>query len=267
MAKKKPLPARKAMLSASFEPLSLLERSLRNWWMIALGFLLGGVLGSLTWTVLPPVYESGFAIPSSIDFTITGELTQMEEDLAMEAAGAALSKPAIKEKLAATAGLPFAEVNAMLRAERRIGTWIMTVRSPDAALAELLAGEWLVHAHSEIAALRTHAVAADALSRRLSSLEDCLAHASAAEPSQALCGFADTQSFFSELKTLTGKLNEEKALSQGVSSGVVFGEIPSQPDPARIVIRQRGLLTLAGALIGLLAGIAMALSLPRNSHG
>lgn len=248
-----------------FSPAEGLERALARWWWIVVGVLVGGLAGLLVWALQPPVYEAGFAIPTTIDFTNTGELTQFEEDLAMEAAGAALARPAMRTQLAENAGLPYADLAGMLRAERRIGTWLLRVRARDAGQAEAIATDWLRLTGEEIRALRAHALAADGLSRQLASLEGCLARAANAEPSQGTCALPQDVDLQAEIAALSARLLEEKALSQGVSSGVVFGEIPARVEPARTVAGERGTLGLAGALLGLLAGITTALSTRRRA--
>lgn len=239
---------------------SIFQRALRNWWLVALGFILGGAAALGAGALRPPQYESRFEILNSIDFTISGELTQFEEDLAMEVVGVILGKPAMRERVAAAAQTEGIPVDGLwLRdhasVERRLGTWIVRVRAGNPAQAERLAEIWRGFGVEELIAARKHALIADGLRRRQQSLEECLSRAAAAEPSQGLCVPQNLTALQTQLAEAGALIAAERASAQGLSSALLFGEFPTRPQTAQKVLYGRAEQTAAGAGIGLILGI------------
>jgi hypothetical protein len=244
----------------SISPAGILQRALRGWWLVALCFAAGALAGIAAWSIRPMQYESTFAILNSIDFTNTGELTQFEEDLAMEVVGQILGKSAMLERVAAAARQEGIEIDAVtLRdqssVERRLGTWRVRVHATTPDEAERLAAIWLGFGVEELTQAREHALVSDGLKRRQQSLEECLSRAASAEPSQGICSPLDLKDLQAQLAEMSQLLTEERALSQGLSSGLVFGEMPAQPEAARRVLYGRAEVVAAGGVIGLVIGI------------
>jgi hypothetical protein len=208
----------------------------------------------------PTQYESGFGVQVGIDFVSSGELTQYEEDVAFEFAGQILYKPALRQRVVAAANAEGMDIDAAwLRdhstVERRLGTWRVRLRAESPAQAERLAEIWRGFGVEELNLAREHALAADGLRKRQLSLEECLARAAAAEPSQGLCVPQDLKELQARLAEAGALISQERALSQGLSSAVLFGEFPTQPEPARVAIYGRAEQAVAGGLIGLVLGV------------
>ena len=247
-------------IDLTWSPNEAFERALRGWWLVALCVLLGAATGLGLHALRPAQYESSFGIPVGIDMVSTGELTQYETDVAFEFAGQVLYKPAMRERVAAAASAEGISIDAVrLRdlstVERRLGTRRVRVRAGNPAEAERLATIWLEFSVAELRAAREHALVADGLMKRQRSLEDCLARAASAEPSQGLCvptNLKDLQAELTEAGLLVG---QERALSQGLSSAIIFGEFPSRPEAARLVWYGRAEQAAAGGLIGLALGV------------
>jgi hypothetical protein len=246
--------------SLTVAPRGLFLRALQGWWLLCLCILAGSLVGLGLERAAPPLYESRFGIQVGYDYTNTGELSQYQEDVAYELAGQVLYKPAMLARVAQEAqkeSLPIdaAQLKNMSTVERRLGTWLVRVRSRDPQTAERLAGIWLNFGVEELRAARQHALVADGLMRRQEGLENCLAQAALAEPSAGLCSPQDIKDLQKQLAESSPLLAQERALSQGIPSGVVFGEMPTAPEPAYIVAFQRGQRVLGGGLIGLVIGV------------
>jgi len=264
-------------LETTWVPADAVSRASRVWWLVALCFIVGAAGGLLVHALRPSEYESSFSIPVGIDFTNTGELTQYELDVAYEFAGQILFKPAMRERVAAAARQEGIPIDALwLRdkstVERRLEIWRVRVRAGSPAEAERLASIWLGFAEEELRTARLHALVADGLKKQQLSLEECLARAASAEPSQGVCVPQDLKELQARLGEAGALLAQERALSQGLSSGIVFGEFPSAPEPARLALYDRAEQALAGGLIGLILGVwaaqaAWAEKLARRRRG
>jgi hypothetical protein len=244
----------------SWSPGDALSRALRGWWLVALCMILGAASGLLVHGLRPTQYESSFGIPIGIDVTNTGELTQYEIDVAFEFAGQILYKPAMRERVAAAARQEGIQIDAVrLRdlstVERKLATWRVRVRANSRAEAERLAAIWLAFGVEELKTARLHALVADGLKKQQLSLEECLARAASAEPSQGLCIPQNLKDLQAQLAEAGALLAQERGLSQGLSSGIVFGEFPLQPEAARLALYGRAELAAGGGLIGLVLGI------------
>jgi hypothetical protein len=260
----------------SISPAGILQRALRGWWLVAFCVAAGALAGVAAWSIRPMQYESSFAILSSIDFTNTGELTQFEEDLAMEVVGQILGKQAMLERVTAAARQEGIAIDVVaLRdhssVERRLGTWRVRVRASSPAEAERLAAIWLGFGVEELTQAREHALVADGLKRRQQGLEECLSRSAGVEPSQGMCSPLGLKVLQAQLAESSQLLAEERGLSQGLSSGVVFGEMPAQPSAARRALYGRAEVVLAGGLIGLVIGVwavqsDWAVKLARRRH-
>lgn len=243
-----------------FAPEIALSRVLRGWWLIVVVALAGAGLGMALWRVTPPRYVSTFEILSTVDFTTSGELTQFEEDLAMEAVGALLVSPAIFDQVSAQTGIPLSTLRSAVRAERRIGTWKVSLTQPDGQSAEALAEAWRGVAVAALQQARAHALSADGLVRRVHSLESCLSQAALALPSQVLCAPLDGEALKVEIVVASQVAAEERARSSGISSALIFGEMPARVEPAKLNSSGQGVYLLGGGLSGFLLGVWLALS-------
>jgi hypothetical protein len=244
----------------SWSPREALSRALRGWWLVALGIILGAAGGLLAHGLRPAQYESGFGIQIGIDVTNTGELSQYELDVAFEIVGQILFKPAMHERVAAAARQGGIQIDAaslrnVSTVERKLGTWRVRVRANSRAEAERLAAIWLAFGVEELKTARLHALVADGIRRQELSLEECLARAASAEPSQGVCVPQNLKDLQAELVKAGALLAQERELSQGLSSGIVFGQFPAQPEAARPALYGRAEQAAAGGLIGLVLGV------------
>lgn len=248
---------------AGFSPRDALMRAIHRWWVVVLAAVVGGVVGLVVEAARPPQYEAGFRITVGIEQTIAGELTQYEEDVLLEAVGGILYAPAQLEAVARRAtelGFPMtAEVlKQNSTVERRLATWLVRLRAPDAKTAEAIASAWMELSQADIVRAYASAQTADGLSRYLDSLVACLSRAVTELPAFGICTQADLPILQAELERTGAAAAEARLAARGMSTSLLID--PAQMDlaPARRVALLRGELALAGGMIGFVVGIWLA---------
>lgn len=237
----------------------ILTVALRGWWLLAVFILLGALLGIGLHQLQPTVYETGFTILNSVDLTNSGELTQFEEDLGMEAVGQVMASPNLFERVTAEAvkeGIPVdvRGVGAMASIERRMGTWRARLRGSDPQHIEQIAAIWQKLAIADLAAAHQHALIADGLQRKQLSLEACLNQSTFSEPSTGQCSPTTLRSLQAQLRASSRLISEERIASRGLTSAIVIDMTPQSVYTAAPVFYKRGQMTAAGGAIGLIVG-------------
>jgi len=250
----------------------ILSAAVRGWWLLALFALLGGLAGLGINLLQPVVYESGFTILSTIDLGNTGEMSQFEEDLGMEAIGQVISHPLLYQRVTAAAakqGLPVGTVDLSRQAsfERRMGTWRARLRGSDPRALEQVAAVWREMALADLLDAHEHALTVDGLLRKQQSLEACLNQLPFTEPSAGLCGPLSLRALQAQLRASARVIAEERAASRGLISAVIIDASPQPVVPAAPVLYRRGQMALAGLLIGLLLGVWGLRLVPRGKRG
>jgi hypothetical protein len=237
----------------------VLTTALRGWWLLAVFALLGALVGLGIYQLEPPVYETGFTVLTSIDLTNTGEQTQFEEDLGMEAVGQVIASPNLYERVSAAALLEGLAVDsrgfgASATLERRMGTWRTRLRGSNPQSIERIAAIWQKLAIADLLSAYQHARTADGLQRKQLSLEACLNQSAFTEPSTGLCTPTTLRTLQAQLRASARLIAEERAASRGLTSGIVVDATPQPVFTAVQVQNKRGQMTVAGGLIGLILG-------------
>jgi hypothetical protein len=250
------LPAR----SDSIPVEDMLSAALRGWWLLAVLILLGGVVGMAIARFRPTVYETGFSILTSIDLTNTGEQTQFEEDLGMEAVGQLIGSANLYQRVAAEAvkeGIPLDahEMSTAAALERRLGTWRMRLRGNDPARIVRIAAIWQKLAIADLNDAYQHARVADGLQRKQLSLEACLNQSTFSEPSAGQCSPTNLRAVQAQLRASASLISEERTASRGLTSGIIMDTAPQPILSADAVLYRQGEMIAAGALIGLILGV------------
>ena len=259
--------------TSTFKPTDALNRVLKRWWLLALFTIAGGILGLVFNALRPQPYEAGFRIATAIEVSNSGELTQYQEDITYEAVGALLSSPSLKEAVIKQAGvegfvLQADYLNRNATAERRLATWQVRVRHPDAQIAESIASIWLRLADAEMKRAYADSIEADGLARYLESMENCLARASVTFPAYGLCSQANLDEVQAEIQRTGKQLAEARLSSRGLSSSLSIDQSEADLIPAHPVSDQRGQQVLAGALVGFLIGLwALQADFHRSARG
>ncbi len=237
-------------LNEAFFPLDTLENALRSWWVVVLVMLLGACAGWVVHRLHPPIYEAQSAITVAIDFTHTGQLTDVEEDYAIGVVGDVIGS-VVDPGNPASAVAP--TQNTTL--ERYNNTWTLRVRDRDPQAAAQLANRWAQAAYSALTDAHSHALAADRLIRIQDSLQSCLEQSVASGPVQAVCALNNLDTIQTDLVDMGAVLQQEQLASQGILPYTTFALTGTAEPPTSPAIYRQGQMVLAGALIGLVLAI------------
>ena len=237
-----------------------IQNPFRSWWWIALLMALGGLIGFTISFFTPPQYDSRATITVSVDYTRTGEFTDVQDDEVMRGVGALINSDEVIQKTLTSAknsGINYSmqefRDNAFLdRADFR---WVLRFRSTNANVSRSIVNFWAHEADQYLQDSQAHAIKMDILLNYLDSLEKCMQRSTAENISGSLCAFPNLPNLLNEIQTTGVVINEEKQASHGLISSATcqlteLGQIIDQP-----VIFNRNLLSLAGAFIGLIAAL------------
>ena len=249
---------------APFDLLDLIREMASGWLMLFILMILGGIGGLLVSHLRPAVYESNAAFGVTIDYTQTGALSDVQEDQAMRGVGSVLLSDALIEETLQQLGdqggpdLNEGKFRSNAFADRGDFRWVIRYLDSDPDRAFRVANQWADSAQALIDEDLAHAQTAESYLRMLDDLQGCLQSGRASVPMN-FCGFGGMDSLLNEIARLSGKIQHEKQLSQGLFYAlsvnlVEDGELPRSP-----VRHQTAVLVLAGALCGFLIGIGYAL--------
>jgi hypothetical protein len=244
-------------MNTDFSPLDTVKLSFRAWWLIVVFMLLGGLAGWAIYRARQPVYESKVAFTFSIDFTQTGELTDVEEDQALESVADILFSSQVMEGVAAAAssqGIPvdLSELKEISSRERTGSAWILRVRQPDPVTAAKLANLWGEAGFSALKEASQHALAAGTMQRYLQTLETCLRSSVATDPVQAYCSLQNLKDIQNNILQTGQAISQERVASRGMMPGLGFQWTEKATPTPKPVQNGQGPSVLAGALTGLI---------------
>lgn len=255
-----------------FFPLKAFQVILNRWWVIALCIVLGGGIGLLFHYFHPTLYEAEAVLAVSMDFPPNGSFSQYEEDYAFNSAAvvifpAVLAQEVVNAVRAQGYSLTVEDFTRWASLERKQSIWELRVRHPHPETAAKAASLWAAVAYDQLEEARYHALQADQLTQQLNMLQNCLNYAvdSSSLPamSDTVCNPNSLDSIQSAFDETSERLAQEKTLSRGVISVLVFDYSESAYIPVYPVAYGRNRLVLAGAFVGLIAGIWLVNSLKR----
>ena len=251
------------MTFKEFSPLETFEYALKRWWLVALLTFVGGSLGWLYHRFQSPLYEARAAMIAQIDFTQTGELTELEQDQAIGAVIALMTSPPVLDQVlqqAQALGLPVESFtygkNAFL--ERRRSVLEMQVRDPDPKLAASLANLWADTAYAVLSESYKHALKAQSLRSDINGLVTCLQAPEGASPPGILCEAGTPEEIQSRIQTAQTSLNSETLASNALLPAMLFDLSKRADIPLTPVAYRANLFVLGGALIGFVLGVILA---------
>jgi len=243
-----------------FSPLEVFEGALRNWWLIVLLTVWGGLVGWGIHRFQPPVYEARAVFSIGLNFSQTGRLTQFEEDQAWNTMESVFRSTHMMERVAERAqaeqiSISPVEFQEMATAERKQYIFDLRVRHPDPRLAASLVNLWAEESNLQLDAAHGHALAAQSLQRFLNSLEDCLGSAPANPPGANLCSLTSLTELQSQMQQTGAALQAELIASREIIPALTYKLSEKAAVPTQPVAYGRSSLVLAGALIGFILGI------------
>ena len=245
-------------ISDEFTPMQVVGWLRQSWYGLFLFMVVGGLVGyGLHW-LIPPKYSSSSALTFSIDYNRTGELTDVETDIAIVTIGDIISSTqVIKSTLAAGAelGLPAESFKLYKTAyfDRYSYRYELVVLNPDNEIAAQWANIWVEESARVLVEARMHALTAEILYKQLVSMQDCIEKAAVIEPISANCEYLSIPEMQTLLKTYNTSYLTEKELSLAYLPAIDFA-ITEYAEPSASPGRQQaGLLEFGGAMLGLLA--------------
>lgn len=246
----------------SFAPLDALQEMLDFWWLLFLFIVAGGLVGWFVHQARPPVYEAVGQFSASIDFVRTGPLTQLEEDVALNAVGNIVSSGTVIKTVVEQAHKEGIDITAQsLRKnsviERRLDTWQIRVRNHDPQIAERLVNIWVEQGQAALLKSYESALKAGEYQRLLESLESCLERSVDIEPSGGQCSTDDAAKIQADMAAAGEVYAKARLGSLGLFEGLILGPVEKAIVSGQPVILARNQVVLAGCLLGLLVGTLM----------
>jgi hypothetical protein len=243
-------------------PWIVLQTSLHFWWLMVLTIALGGLGGWLFFRSRPPLYEAVTNFSVGIDFVQTGNMTQFEEDVAINKIGDLLLSTPVVGKVVDQAraeglAVDYQTIRQMTLAERKLNVLNLRVQSTDVVLAERVAQVWVAVGWQILDESYVHAVQAERLDRYISGLETCLEKAVVIEPVQPVCGNMRFEEVQNSLREAGRALAAERDASHGLFAGLRLGDEEAPVVSAGPVRYGQGQSVLAGSLLGLLLGVVV----------
>jgi hypothetical protein len=226
-----------------------------SWWILLIAMIAGALIGFALHFLFPPVFFSSGEISSSIDYTRTGALTDIEEDVAIVTIGDILSSTTvIQDTIDAgiNAGLNpedfIFEETAFI--ERYNFAYRLVVQNTDSQIASLWANLWLKTAYQEISTARMHALAADQLYNQLMAYQQCMENSGHVYPVAAICQNLTQPELQERLASTNQEFNDEKEKSLAVLPAMDFAITRIPEAAAKPERQQKGILVFCGAILG-----------------
>jgi hypothetical protein len=242
-------------INTEFSPRRVFENLMRRWWWVSVCVIIGAFAGWGVSMLRQPLYEARAVFSFNMDYTLSGVLTDIQEDQALEAAGDLLRSSGVKANTQAdaeAAGLMLsqADIEESVFIERRNNAWLVIVRRANRADAEKIAALWGENFDAVYQDAYRHALAADGLQRYLNSLESCLRDTAAVEPVQAGCRLDDLAAIQAELAKTGAEIQRERLAGKNLFAGMLY-EWSGKAESSSAAVRfDRGRFILFGALAG-----------------
>ena len=246
--------------------LSIYNRFVRYWWLLAAAAILGGGLGWLFSRIQPPLYDARASLEVSVDFSQTGNISPFNLDHAVNTIqGVFYSSEVLSEVSRLTEErfptVDVTEIRKNIAMERYGETWWLRVRDPDPQVAWFLVNTWRDISFEALGEAREHAITARYLDRYLINLEICQNPPNLNPPVPPVCdsNFMVDNTAVQEIQT---RLKNELADSRTIQPYLIFSlnspaDVPTQP-----VMYQTKWLVIGGMLSMFLITILLAQFLP-----
>ena len=242
--------------------LLMLIKYISSFWLALSALMIaGGLAGFLFSYVQAPMYESSASFGVTIDYTQTGALTDVQEDQAMRGVGSIFLSDALIEETVSRINRDssitmneddFRDNTFVDRGDFR---WTIRTRDVDPQRAFQIVSIWTAAAQESFEAALTHAQTAESYLGILSDLQGCLQQAAPQLPG-GYCGLDSSDELLQEITNVSKKIQAEKNASQGLLYALSVVLVNDAEQPVMPVRYQTNLLVAAGAIIGLLIGMA-----------
>ena len=246
----------------SLDVIKLIEKISSRWLIHALLMIIGGLSGLLFSYHNKPVYEATATFAVTIDYTQTGALTDIQEDQAMRGVGSViLSDRVISQTLAQSEndGTFNINYNDFLKnsfLDRQEFKWVLRYQDDNFEKAEFAVSKWANAADAIIQEGLRHALTSSALIENLNEMKLCLQDSSSIEIPDS-CGFKDSDALMSSMDEISTLIQAEKIDSLGLLNALSVSLVNLEQSNPSPIYGQRNLLVIGGALIGLIASVAI----------
>jgi capsular polysaccharide biosynthesis protein len=239
----------------------LLEFISRRWQIHSILMIIGGLIGFSFSYLNPPVFESSASFSVTIDYTQTGSLTDIQEDQAMRGVGSVLSSDLVvtqtleQLKNEFNLDISLSDFFANSFVDREDFRWTLRYRDTDPNKTALIINTWAKNSDQTIQTALSHSQVSSLLLDSLKKMESCLQNAYIGTP-ESYCGFNNFDSLINSITALSSLIQNEKVSSLGLFNSLSVSLVNGSQNPPIIVLRERNLLVISGALIGLILSIA-----------
>ncbi len=247
------------------------QRVRSRWHWLLLAILVGAALGWAFSQVRPPMYRAKAILAVSNDYGLTGPLELVVEDRALdrvyqliladdtllqameELKGTDPSDPAWGDLVA---------LRKRVMLEQRLAGWELTATDRDPVTAARIANAWAAAAIAQLGAAQQHAWKVQEL-RGAPLMVECFRLLPQPAPEARFweC-VTDVPALDPEQQA---RLRAEVEASRGILPSLSFEWVEHAQPPSGPVVWDRGALVLAGAALGLVAGVWISLVAPRRS--
>lgn len=246
-----------------FSPIDSLNNILQNWWLIVVLMIAGGVVGWAYRLSRPPLYEAQAAFYISIDFSITGEMTQFEEDHALSGPANIIYSDDVINRVIANAqaaGIPIDRPTLLFKSdfERYQANWYLQVRDPNPEVAATLANLWAEEGLAAIEEAHTQSLNAQTLQFYLTTLNMCLQTTPPPEHILDQCNQTDLDTIPGTIQESSASLRQALNASQGLFPALVFNLSESAAEPSTPLRTGQNTAVFVGGMIGFVLGLATA---------
>jgi hypothetical protein len=252
-----------------FSPLEMLERLIKNWWLIALLAVGGGLLGWLSSTILPQTFEARAEFYVSLDEAqLAYELKTEELTLLMkEDVLGPLEDFFFSEDVLNSVALAARDLDDDLGIQNfrrdfslyRIHTsWFLVARYADSQIAIDLVNLWAESADQFLQEAIAHAIDANDLELQLNLILQCFNENDFQDANPcAGTSFGDQEMLDAHLVDLYQMIETERDASMGLHHTLDI-EFTTPANSAELILYPRGWLILAGVFIGSVVGVALS---------
>lgn len=246
-------------ISSDYHPAILHPRQLREWWVLPVFMVFGGLIGLVFSLFLSPVYEAVFTVTTNFEISPTKEITEIMLDGAINHVGELVFHPEVLTDLMEAEKehgnlLSLEKLRQITTVERRLTSTLIKVKWEDPIIAARIANTWGEIFFQLLEKGYEQALIVDNLSAYQSTMETCLLEDSEGSPSGSFCGL-DEVALQAEIERISLIIAEASFKSLGLSTNLNVSQYTPAEVPQRPLYYSRGSLILAGAAIGFLVAV------------
>ena len=238
----------------------LSKKGFEPWLIVAVGILLGALIGGVLSLFFTPIYEAKALVTTNMELRIDGTLTEIMLDAQINHIGELVFYPEVVSRLIETEAaqgneLTLEALKQKTSVERQLMNTIIKVKDPDPQLAARIASEWAEILYNRLNEAYLHAVRLSEAKLQYEALSACFSNA--LKVPKTFCLSLTPDELSKEIERLNAIILEESPKSLGLTLALNVSQYQLAAVPADPLNYQRGTLILGGAGIGLITGILL----------